>query len=68
MLRWIRQSLNFTDVGEEKLFVVSVNGPNITQGPIISCSVTWEDGVHLVRAPLVIYTAQAATITHNLST
>lgn len=58
--------LTFATVGEEKSFVVSVNGPNISQVPIISCSVTWEDGVHLVRAPLVIYTSQASIIAHNL--
>ncbi|PON69945.1 Peptidase S8, subtilisin-related [Parasponia andersonii] len=58
--------LIFATLGEEKSFVVSVNGPNISQVPIISCSVTWEDGVHLVRAPLVIYKSQASIIAHNL--
>lgn len=48
--------LSFTKIGEEKSFSVIVDGPPITQVPIISGSITWKDGVHEVRTPLVVYT------------
>ncbi|CAB4271346.1 unnamed protein product [Prunus armeniaca] len=47
--------LSFTDVGEKKSFRVDVNGPHITQVPIISGSITWKNGKHVVKSPLVIY-------------
>ncbi|XP_016649805.1 PREDICTED: cucumisin-like [Prunus mume] len=47
--------LSFTDVGEKKSFRVDVNGPHITQVPIISGSITWKNGNHVVKSPLVIY-------------
>ncbi|KAF3433055.1 hypothetical protein FNV43_RR24157 [Rhamnella rubrinervis] len=33
--------------------ILQVDGPKITQDPIISGSITWKDGVHEVRTPLV---------------
>nr|AZL41278.1 cucumisin [Datisca glomerata] len=48
--------LTFNSVGEERSFTVKVKGEKITQLPIISGSITWNDGVHSVRTPLVIYT------------
>ncbi|PQM42507.1 subtilisin-like protease SBT4.3 isoform X1 [Prunus yedoensis var. nudiflora] len=47
--------LSFTDVGEKKSFLVEVNGPHITQVPIISGSITWKNRKHVVKSPLVIY-------------
>lgn len=44
--------LSFTSVGEKKSFVVIVTGPRIAQLPIISGSLIWGDGVHVVRTPL----------------
>ncbi|VVA11028.1 PREDICTED: cucumisin [Prunus dulcis] len=47
--------LSFTDIGEKKSFCVDVNGQHITQVPIISGSITWKNGKHVVKSPLVIY-------------
>lgn len=61
--------LSFSNVGEKKSFTVRVNGPHITQEPIISGSITWLDGVHVVRSPLVVYNVLASAIPpyNNLS-
>lgn len=48
--------LSFSAIGETKSFTVTVNGPQITQEPIISGSIQWEDGVHVVRTPIVVFT------------
>lgn len=47
--------LTFSSVGETKTFTVTVTGPAITQQPIVSGSITWSDGSHWVRTPLVVY-------------
>lgn len=49
------QSLSFSAVGEQKSFTVKVTGPKIAQQPIMSGAIVWEDGVHQVRSPVVIY-------------
>ncbi|KAK9203638.1 hypothetical protein WN943_013894 [Citrus x changshan-huyou] len=49
------QSLSFSAVGEQKSFTVTVTGPKIAQQPIMSGAIVWEDGVHQVRSPVVIY-------------
>ncbi|CAL2259970.1 unnamed protein product [Prunus armeniaca] len=49
-------TLSFSSVGERKSFTVKVTGPKISQQPIISGSIVLNDGVHQVRAPLVVYT------------
>ncbi|KAK2653732.1 hypothetical protein Ddye_013588 [Dipteronia dyeriana] len=61
--------LSFSAVGEKKSFTVNVNGPRITQEPIISGSITWLDGVHVVRSPLVVYNVLSSEIQsyHNPS-
>ncbi|KAF6160424.1 hypothetical protein GIB67_019193 [Kingdonia uniflora] len=48
--------LSFTETGEKKSFTVKVYGPKITQQPIISGSILWKDGSHVIRSPLVVYT------------
>ena len=48
--------LSFSALGEKKSFKVQVYGPNITQQPILSGTIMWNDGVHVVRSPLVVYT------------
>lgn len=48
--------LSFSAIGEKKSLTVKVNGPKITQQPIIASSIVWKDGVHEVRMPLVVYT------------
>ncbi|KAH0974725.1 hypothetical protein GBA52_016624 [Prunus armeniaca] len=49
-------TLSFSSVGERKSFTVKVTGPKISQQPIIYGSIVLNDGVHQVRAPLVVYT------------
>lgn len=57
--------LSFTDVGEKKSFRVDVNGPHITQVPIISGSITWKNGKHVVKSPLVIYNVLPSVLLTN---
>ena len=57
--------LSFNVVGEKKSFIVKVNGPQISQVPILSASVTREDGVHVVWSPLMIYTVLGETLANN---
>lgn len=47
--------LTFSSVGESQSFTVKVSGPAITQQPIVSGAITWKDGTHSVRSPLVVY-------------
>ncbi|XP_047943113.1 cucumisin-like [Salvia hispanica] len=47
--------LTFSSSGETQGFTVSVSGPAITQQPIMSGAITWSDGIHSVRMPLVVY-------------
>lgn len=47
--------LSFSAVGEKKSFTVKVYGPYISQQPIMSGAIMWNDGVHVVRSPLVVY-------------
>ncbi|KAM0945431.1 putative cucumisin [Dioscorea sansibarensis] len=49
-------SLFFTQVGEKKSFVVKVDGGKLFQQPIMSACITWFDGVHSVRTPVVVFT------------
>lgn len=46
--------LSFGASGEKKSFKVKIEGPEISQVPIISGSMTWRDGVHEVRTPIVV--------------
>ncbi|KAJ8766203.1 hypothetical protein K2173_021720 [Erythroxylum novogranatense] len=47
--------LTFSNIGEAKTFWVSVNGPVISQQPIVSGAIVWKDDVYVVRSPLVVY-------------
>ncbi|KAK4435250.1 Cucumisin [Sesamum alatum] len=47
--------LTFSAVGETQSFTVKVTGPAISQQPITSGAITWRDGTHAVRSPLVVY-------------
>lgn len=47
--------LTFSSIGETLSFTVNVTGPAIEQQPILSGAITWSDGKHSVRAPLVVY-------------
>ncbi|KAK9277461.1 hypothetical protein L1049_007005 [Liquidambar formosana] len=48
--------LSFSAIGEKKSFTVKVFGPKISQQPIMSGAIMWNDGIHAVKSPLVIYT------------
>lgn len=48
--------LSFSAIEKKKSFSLKVNGPSIAQEPIISGALFWDDGVHMVRSPIVIYT------------
>lgn len=61
------QALSFSAIGEQQSFAVKVSGPEITQQPIVSGSIVWEDGVHEVRIPLVVYTVLPATFSSGIS-
>lgn len=47
--------LTFTEVGEKKSFTLKIVGTPIVQVPIISGSLTWKDGNHTIRSPIVIF-------------
>ncbi|XP_073300602.1 cucumisin-like [Primulina huaijiensis] len=47
--------LTFSEIGETQSFTVKVTGPTISQQPIMSGAITWSDGTHAVRTPLVVY-------------
>lgn len=47
--------LSFSSVGEKKSYTVKVTGGVIVQQPIISGYISWKDGLHTVRSPLVVY-------------
>lgn len=47
--------LSFSAIGEVKSFTIKVEGPKISQQPIMSGAIVWSDGVHEVRTPLVVH-------------
>ncbi|KAL6556787.1 hypothetical protein OROHE_006663 [Orobanche hederae] len=47
--------MTFSAVGQTRTFTVTVTGPTISQQPIMSGTITWTDGTHIVRTPLVVY-------------
>ncbi|KAL6005540.1 hypothetical protein ACLOJK_006107 [Asimina triloba] len=49
-------ALSFSYVGEKQSFTVKVIGDVIAQQPIMSSYITWKDGTHVVRSPLIVYT------------
>lgn len=49
--------LKFKSVGEKQSFVVTVNG-KIEDNLVLSAALVWEDGVHRVRSPIVVYSRQ----------
>lgn len=59
--------LSFSAVGEKKSFTLNVYGPVIAQQPIVSGAIIWEDGIHVVRSPIVVYTVLPAAIRSGYS-
>ncbi|KAK3031963.1 hypothetical protein RJ639_036898 [Escallonia herrerae] len=48
--------LNFTALGQKLSFEVDIRGSiNTQEDPIKSASLVWDDGVHQVRSPIVVY-------------
>ncbi|KAH7546841.1 hypothetical protein FEM48_Zijuj01G0243700 [Ziziphus jujuba var. spinosa] len=61
-------TLSFSAIGEKQSFTVTVKGSPITQQSIASGAITWKDGVHSVRSPIVIYNILPGTIYSSYST
>lgn len=47
--------LTFSEVGEKKSFTVKVNGSPLIQVPLVSGSLEWTDGTHIVRTPIAVF-------------
>ncbi|KAJ9147836.1 hypothetical protein P3X46_029953 [Hevea brasiliensis] len=60
--------LSFSAIGEKRSFTVKVNGPKLMQQPIMSGAITWKDGVHVVRSPLIVFNIPpgAANSSHGI--
>lgn len=59
--------LSFSAVRDKKTFIVNVKGKHMTQVPIVSGSISWIDGVHMVRTLLVVYTVLPSAFADNPS-
>lgn len=59
--------LSFSSLGEKKSFTVKVSGGVIAQQPIISGYISWKDGLHTVRSPLVVYTVLPSSTQTNFN-
>ncbi|KAI4326063.1 hypothetical protein MLD38_031415 [Melastoma candidum] len=49
------RTLHFMSSGEKKKFSVTVSGVAPRQGEVLSSSLIWSDGGHVVRSPIVAY-------------
>ena len=47
--------LSFMSLKEKKSFNVTVVGMGLLSGVLVSASVSWSDGIHTVRSPIVMY-------------
>ncbi|XP_021908927.1 cucumisin-like [Carica papaya] len=48
-------TLSFSEVGEKKSFTLKIYGSPIVNTPIVSGSLEWTDGHHVVRSPIVVF-------------
>ena len=48
-------TLSFRSLGQKISFTVTVRAKADVGGKVISGSLTWDDGVHLVRSPIVSF-------------
>ncbi|XP_031274042.1 cucumisin-like [Pistacia vera] len=46
-------TLNFTFLGERQAFTLTIEGAMVQS--IVSASLVWDDGVHQVRSPIIVY-------------
>ncbi|ERN19433.1 hypothetical protein AMTR_s00069p00176100 [Amborella trichopoda] len=57
--------LSFKSVGEKQSFLVKIDGGVVSQLPIQSGAITWNDGVHQVRSPVIVYTVLPSMMMPN---
>ncbi|KAK8544367.1 hypothetical protein V6N13_056149 [Hibiscus sabdariffa] len=57
----IPQVLSFKTLWEKKSYNVTVKGKALAEWSMASASLTWSDGIHNVRSPIVIHTYKGAT-------
>lgn len=51
--------LSFKFLNEKKPFNVTVTGKGLPEsGTVVSATLVWSDGIHIVRSPIVIHTQQ----------
>ncbi|KAJ4847128.1 hypothetical protein Tsubulata_047396 [Turnera subulata] len=48
-------ALSFSEVGEKKSFTLKITGSPIINTPVISGSLQWSDGTHVVRSPIAVF-------------
>ncbi|KAK8544362.1 hypothetical protein V6N13_056144 [Hibiscus sabdariffa] len=57
----IPQVLSFKTLLEKKSYNVTVKGKALAEWSMVSASLTWSDGIHNVRSPIVIHIYKGAT-------
>ncbi|GMJ00869.1 hypothetical protein like AT5G59100 [Hibiscus trionum] len=60
-VRVIPQVLSFKTLWEKKSYNVTIKGKALGEKSMASASLTWSDGIHNVRSPIVIHTYLGAT-------
>ncbi|KAK8544375.1 hypothetical protein V6N13_056157 [Hibiscus sabdariffa] len=56
----IPQVLSFKTLKENKSYSVTVKGKTLAEMSMASASLTWSDGIHTVRSPIVIHTYEGS--------
>ncbi|KAJ0100792.1 hypothetical protein Patl1_06471 [Pistacia atlantica] len=51
-------TLNYTSLGEKQAFTLTIEGAMVQS--IVSASLVWDDGVHQVRSPIIVYLASTS--------
>ncbi|KAK8615278.1 hypothetical protein V6N13_069055 [Hibiscus sabdariffa] len=57
----IPQVLSFKTLKEKKSYNLTVKGKALAEMTMASASLTWSDGIHTVRSPIVIHTYEGAS-------
>ncbi|KAL4385199.1 hypothetical protein GQ457_15G028670 [Hibiscus cannabinus] len=58
----IPRILSFKTLGENKSYIVTVKGKALGEKSMASASLTWSDGIHNVRSPIVVHTYKPDTL------
>ncbi|KAL4384682.1 hypothetical protein GQ457_15G028710 [Hibiscus cannabinus] len=66
-IKVIPQVLSFKTLGEKKSYNVTVKGKALAEQSMVSTSLTWSDGIHNVRSPIVIHTYEVMISAHAYS-